>query len=213
MHHMQAAVWGNDAEALQRLAQAMANAASAMDNLRARLSSQLQHCPWHGSDAESFVQDWANRLAPSLAKAVQSLRDTEHVLRRNAQEQVAASAASGATAALGAAVTAVGGAGSVAAAHAAGTQSTYRRDIPASTQQLDEAAKRAAIVANSTVARDLPLAAAKVRNWAAELKVGQHSSVEVEAFNRFTYLVMMAKAQQIHCGVRRAPGTGRIRLL
>lgn len=86
---------GADPQDLESLAGTMAEGAKTLDAANMRLKSSFQHAKWHGDDAQRAKADFAGKQAPQLSRVADILRDTAKQLRRDAQEQVRASAADG----------------------------------------------------------------------------------------------------------------------
>ncbi|MDI9627958.1 MAG: hypothetical protein QM286_05375 [Acidobacteriota bacterium] len=90
---------GADPGELIALAKKMDQDAADLDHrIRIPMRMAVGSSPWAGHDAVRFRHDWATTLDPQLAKTAAALHTAAQVLRRNAQEQFAASAGDGALA-------------------------------------------------------------------------------------------------------------------
>lgn len=87
---------GASPEDLDALANQMGQAVDDLTHqIRIPLRQLTNYSPWQGSDATRFRQDWVTTLEPQLAQVAAALQGAEQTLRRDAQEQRAASSGAG----------------------------------------------------------------------------------------------------------------------
>ena len=82
---------GANPDQLDALAGQFRSAATLLAAAEKQLSAKLVSSPWRGAKADRFRADWSRRYRRDLAAARQFLATGETALRRNAQEQRAAS--------------------------------------------------------------------------------------------------------------------------
>lgn len=86
---------GATPEELIRLADQLRNFAVALTSVEKSISGRLSTAPWTGPSADRFRSDWSRVYRCQLRNSSQLLADAETVARRNAEEQLQASAAAG----------------------------------------------------------------------------------------------------------------------
>ena len=84
-------MYGADAEALDTMARRFSTDAAHFHQIRTRLNGQIHNTRWTGPAAERFLIEWNQRYSRSLNAATALLEEMARTLRRNAQEQRAAS--------------------------------------------------------------------------------------------------------------------------
>lgn len=92
---MTAGMFGADADQLDRLAAEFSSTADTLDSERNTLSGTLNRIEWLGEIATDFTSDWTNIHVRKIGLSTTFLRDSAKELRRQAEEQRTASAASG----------------------------------------------------------------------------------------------------------------------
>ena len=85
-----------DVSAARALAQRLADGATALDLLRANIDINVNSVSWEGPDAVAFKSDWQNRHGSALARTSALLEQACQYLVREADNQLAASAAASA---------------------------------------------------------------------------------------------------------------------
>lgn len=83
---------GMDVQAVRILAQQLTSDAEEIDQIAAKLSSQLDGTQWVGTDATSFRDSWHGSYRQQLATVVNALRDAATAANNNANQQEQASA-------------------------------------------------------------------------------------------------------------------------
>ena len=86
---------GADPQELKDLARTMDAGAKTLDVAKMRLKSSFQNIKWNGDDAQRAKSNFAGTHVPQLSRVADMLRETAAELRKDAQEQVTASAAGG----------------------------------------------------------------------------------------------------------------------
>lgn len=90
------AMVGASPEELRALAARFDACASRLDGSRGSIGSALRSSGWAGDDSVAFRDNWSHRLAPSLQRALNSLRSQATQLRVQAAQQEQASSSTGA---------------------------------------------------------------------------------------------------------------------
>lgn len=85
-------MYGADAQALETLAGRLLAAADQVERIRVMTRSSLYSVRWTGRDAEDARRRWDSDNGPRLANTANGLRAAADMLRKNAHEQVQASA-------------------------------------------------------------------------------------------------------------------------
>ncbi len=88
-------MWGMDVTAVRGLGDALDQAADDLESARARIDARMGLPFGLGPDMEDFRARWSGELAPSLVRVGMALRGTAGTVRRNVEEQVAASTDAG----------------------------------------------------------------------------------------------------------------------
>jgi uncharacterized protein YukE len=83
---------GMDIQAVRTLAQQLTCDAEEIDQIAAKLTSQLDGTQWVGTDAHSFRDSWNGSYRQQLATVVNALRDAATAATNNANQQEQASA-------------------------------------------------------------------------------------------------------------------------
>lgn len=86
---------GSDVDAQQSLDTALQGSAQVFLGIRSRLGRQLDGTEWHGPDAHAFRGQWQSSYAPALQKIVDHLREAAQDVRRQRDQQLAASSGGG----------------------------------------------------------------------------------------------------------------------
>lgn len=178
---------GADAGQLRLLAGRFEQTADALEQTQAALRSHLHASPWNGSDADRFRGDWDTSHRSALAGAALCLRDAAGTLRRNADEQTAASAADSASISHAAA-------GSPSGSAPASEKRSTRLDTPEAQQQL--LSRESIYLRNAGSRSQFPDAFARADEWLHELQSGTPSPEELASFEKYMILVKVANMQR-----------------
>lgn len=92
---MSPAMYGADADALDRLAQQMGQAADSLERSSSRITAALGSSPWRGRDAQTFRSHWNSNDRRLLTECARALREAATNLARQSAEQRRASASHG----------------------------------------------------------------------------------------------------------------------
>ncbi|WP_426225238.1 hypothetical protein [Pseudarthrobacter sp. DSP2-3-2b1] len=83
-------LYGMDIESGRRLSEELARASDRLTALGSSLTPLIQGSPWKGGDAQKFTAEWTGHRTKLIGTA-QALKAASNAVRRNVEEQIAAS--------------------------------------------------------------------------------------------------------------------------
>lgn len=173
---------GMDVEVVESVAKELTSAAHALRSITSALDRSLRRAQevWIGRDASALVGDW-QRQHRHLDQLAQAIDDYARQAQRQAAEQRRASESTGA----------VGG------APAPRRHDPWRRDEPATEQQVNDIATRLKVIGQSGIKDHYPQAYARAEAWGKELRNNPNpSAAEVAAFQKYCYLLSLASGNR-----------------
>ncbi len=175
---------GMDVDVVDAVARELTSAAQSLRSITSALDRSLSRVQgvWIGRDSAALADDW-RRQHTQLDRLAQALDDYARQAQRQAAEQRRASESTGS--------------GGVGDAPTPRPRGPWRRDEPATEQQVRDIATRLKVIGQPSIRDHYPQAYAKAEAWGEELQNDpKPSAAEVAAFQKYCYLLSLANVNR-----------------